>query len=280
MKLALPQYVVAYHRKNGAVKYYFRVPPHVRPKGWRGTYRLNDDIVEMFRQAENLNKRLKAERTTGAPLAAHTKGSIPWLLERYHQSKRYKDLATSTKDLFGYCAKEVLKWSKKSGHPHVKLIKRPIIVKFLEKFDETPSKKKNVATFLRCLLKFAYDIGELEANPALKMGIKNPEAQVHIWTDEEITTIIKKADEMGLTSVGTAVLLASEIGQRQGDVLDFQYGIDYQKDRFMFRQNKTKEFMSLPATLLIKSRLEGRSTGFIIPTKEGEIYSPQLPTTI
>jgi len=139
MKLDLPKYVCPRPRKNGTMRFYFRVPKHVRPEGWTPTLRLSDDIVEMFKQAETLNQRLKAERTTGEPLAPqiNRQGTIPWLLERYYQSTRYKNLAKSTKELYGFCAKDIYAWSKKAGHPHVKHITRPLIFRFLEQFVST-----------------------------------------------------------------------------------------------------------------------------------------------
>ena len=271
MTIKLPKYVCPRNNKHRSTRFYFKVPVDLRPNGWPPCIPLSNDIGEMFKQADILYERLKSERT-GAPITANTKGSIPWLLELYHQSKQYKDLAPSTKELYGYCAKNVLVWSKKSGHPHVRLIMRSNIIKFLEQFDKTPTKKKKIYVFLRLLLVFAYDHDEIENNPAMKIIVGEDETKVRIWKDEEIEAMIKVADSMGYKSVGTAILLGSETGQRQGDILDFQYDKDYQKDRFVFWQNKTDEFMSIRATQPVKDRLKGYSSGYIVPTKEGKRY--------
>lgn len=240
----------------------------MRPDTWPRTIRLNDEIGEMFRQAEDLNMRLKAEQG-GAPAAAHLKGSFPWLLQKYNQSPRYKDLSPRTKILYDWCAREVIQWSKEAGHPHIKNVTRPTVFNFLEEFNDKPTKKKKIYVFIRVLLGFACDIGEIETNPALSMRVKEAEVTVHIWTDAEIAAIVAKADELDYKSIGTAVLLAAETGQRQGDVLSLRYGQDYKDGRFMFRQSKTKEIMSFNATILLKSRLTDAEEGLIVPTKSG-----------
>lgn len=243
----------------------------MRPELWpEAPIRLNDDVGEMLRQAKDLNARLRAERG-GAPLAAHPKGSFPWLLEKYHHSPRYKDLSKNTQELYDYCAKEIIAWSKIASHPHVKNVSRPSLFGFLEKFNDKPTKKKKIYVFLRVLMGFAVDLGEIEANPALAMRVKEPVAQVHIWTDGEIVAAIKSADDLGMRNIGTAILVAADTGQRQGDVLSLQYGRDYLEGRFRFIQNKTKEIMSFNATELLKERLAG-AEGLIVPTKDGKRY--------
>lgn len=271
MPIKLPLYVSPRPRKDGTQRFYFQVPAHMRPEGWPAYVRLPDDIGQMFIEAERLYKRLKAE-SGGQPVDPHTKGSFPWLLQRYHQTAQYKNIAPSTKELWGYCAKEILKFSKDAGHPHVKDITRPVAFEFLELFDAMPSKKKNVYTFLKVLMGYAYDIGEIEMNPILKMNVKVPDPKVHIWTDGEIDTMIAAADKAGSESVGTAILMGADIGQRQADILKMEYERDYEAGRFLFSQNKTKEIVSFKATEKLEARLNKKSTGLLVPTKDGKKY--------
>ena len=269
--LALPKYVQSRRNKSGKHRYYFQVPDHMRPEGFPQTTRLNDDIGEMFRQASDLLVRLRSQRS-GVPQVVHARGSIPWLMRHYNHSQRYKDLAPKTKKLYDYCARYVEEWSRKAGHPHVRHLTRPLAFRFLEQFDDKPTKKKKVYVFLRVLLSYACDTGEIETNPALAMRVAEPVAQVHIWTEGEIDALVASADALGLHSVATGVLVAAETGQRQGDVLSLQYGRDYRNGRFLCRQSKTKEMVSFPATEKVKARLTGADVGLIVPTKSGGRY--------
>lgn len=268
--IKLPKYVSTRARKDGSFRFYFQVPEHMRPKSWpKEPIRLNDDVGEMFRQAGVLYQKMKGE---AAGLTMHVKGSLPWVIEKYHQSPAYKNTARSTKDLWEYSAKEVLDWSKDSGNPHVRHLTRPAIFLFLEQFDDKPAKKKNVHIFLRRLLAYACDIGEIEINPALRMKIKTPEAYVHIWTDAELNAIVAKADELGFQNVGNAVLIGYSIGQRQGDILSFQAGRDYIDGRFLFRQSKTGQIVSIKAVDALRSRLDGIKTGLLVRDRDGGPY--------
>src|ERR1700761_4683832 len=224
--IKLPKYVSSRPRKDGSSRFYFHVPEHMRPKTWpKSPIRLPDDIGEMFRQAGILYLKMKGESSGLTPL--HIQGSLPWLIEKYHQSPAYKNTAKSTKDLWLYSAKEIMEWSKDAGHPHVSNITRPAVFLFLEQFDNKPAKKKNVHIFLRRILAYACDIGEIDINPALRMKIKVPESKVHIWTEDELKKMVNKADELGLQNVGTAILIGYCTGQRQGDVLRLETPRDY-----------------------------------------------------
>jgi integrase len=249
----------------------------MKPKGWPTYARLSDDVGEMFRQAEGLLNRLQAERGTGLPAVVHAKGSIPSVLSGYHQSDRYKALASSTKGLYDYCANFLLEWSKAAGHPHMRYITRPIAFKFLDRFSSQPTKRKKIYVFMRVLFGYACDVGEIENNPVLAMRMKEPEAQVHIWTDHEIDTIVAKADSLDMSFVGTAVLLAAETGQRQGDVLRMKYGNDYKDGMFYFKQNKTRETVSFPATKKLRERIDAAAVPgqSIVKAKKGGRHERQ-----
>jgi integrase len=272
MKLKLPKYVQQRPRKNGPPAFAFRAPAHIRPENWNPYIPLSDDVGEMFRQAADLYARLRSERT-GRAVRGHIKGSFPWLLEKYQQSPRYKDLAPATKELYDYCAENILTWSKRGGHASVKPLTRPHVLKFLEQFDSMPTKKKKNYIFIRLLLSYACDLGIIEINPATNLRVKDPEVQVHIWTASEVDDMIAKADELGMRSIGTAVLLAVETAQRQGDVLTMKYGLHYKEGRFLFKQNKTKELMGFPATEKLKLRLASAEIGYIVPAAEGKKFA-------
>lgn len=271
MALDLPKYVTARKRKDKTQRFYFQVPEHMRPDNWPPYVRLADDIGEMFRQAEDLNKRLVAERN-GAPAGAYLKGSIPWLLAEYHKSPRYRNLAPSTQELYDWCAEFIREWSERAKHPHVKMLTRPTILKFLKQFDDKPTKKKKIAVFLGVMMAVAIDEGCLTHNPALRLNLSEPEPDVHIWTLAEVNAMVTQADALGMSRIGDAILINYEIGQRPADVLSMAAPLHYDAGFFLFRQRKTGEFLKIGASDRLQARLAGR-TGLLIATQQGNRYT-------
>lgn len=270
MPLDLPKYVVPRNNKKRAPRYYFQLPRHMRPENWPATIRLSDDVGEMFRQAAGLLQRMQAERRGETPVK-NNKGTFPWLLEQYHKTERYRSLSPNTQVLYDYCAKFISEWFAAAGNPHIKTMTRPLAFKFLDHYNSKPTKKKKIYVFLRVILGYAVDLGEIENNPALAMRVKEPEAHVYIWKEDEIDKIILTADRLGMSSVGTAILLGAETGQRQGDILRLRYGDHYKDGYFTFRQNKTKAMVSFPATEKLKHRLTGQE-GFLVKSKDDKPY--------
>lgn len=272
MPLSLPKYVVPRKNKNGSQRFYFQVPSHIRPEKWPATIRLADDVGEMFRQAEELFKRMQAERG-GEPIKKVQKGTFSWVLAEYHKSDRYRSLSPNTQYLYDYCAAFISEWFEAAGDPHIKNLTRPLAFKFLDRFNANPTKKKKIYVFLRVILGYAVDLGEIEINPALSMRVKEPEAIIHIWKEEEIDALISVADSLGFSGVGTAILLGAETGQRQGDILNLKYGDHYKGGKFLLRQNKTKAWVGFPATAKLKDRLGDQKSGFLVSASDGGKYS-------
>jgi integrase len=269
--IKLPPYVTT-RRKKGGVRYYFQVPKHTRPASWSSKpIRLSDTPIEMMKQAGELYDRLKAERG-GKPKLAYVEGSIPWLLQEYHKSPRYRNLAKTTQGLYDWCETFVMDWSKKAEHPHVKYLTRPALLKFLRQFDDTPTKKKKIATFVSVLLSEAIDRDIITINPAKDLNLKEPDSEVHIWTVEEVAKMVYKADEMGFREVATAILINYELGQRPTDIRHMQAPRDYSEGYFLFRQNKTGELLKIRASERLQARLAGRE-GLLVRTHSNTAYT-------
>lgn len=260
MKLNLPRYVIARERRN-KVSFYFSVPQRLRPQTWaQSLLRLPDDLQEMFKQADILNARLDAERA-GTSLAAFPAGSIPIIVRKYQSSPKFKLLAPNTQRNYVQSLEHVLDWSKRAGHPHIRKLTRPVILKFLEKFTDRPTLRKKIGGIIRLICAYAIDLGELEINSALSLRLSENRKAPYIFTDEDIKKLVSTAEAMGYTAVATAILVAFDIGQRKGDILKLKAGIHYQNGMFSFTQNKTGEIMRFPAPESLKEKLVYTSNG-------------------
>ncbi len=268
----LPPYMVRVQRKSG-VAFYFQVPARLRPKGWPGAQRLSDDLAAAIGQAQTLKERLDAERA--GMLRRPQEGSLPWLLGQYHLSEKYRCLAPKTQRGYDQCAQRLLAWSERNGNKHVNSITRPSVLKFLMKFDGTPAFRNAIAVFLRLLLRHALDIGLITTNPAEKLGLRRPKrlTPFHPFTDSEIDAFVAAADATGHPGIGDALLIATEIGQREGDVLKMRRGAEYRLGEFVFTQSKTGRELIIPATERLMARFAARpATLYLVADAEGQPY--------
>ncbi len=91
-------------------------------------------------------------------------------------------------------------------------------------------------------------------NPASKLGLDGVEPRVETWSPSEVAHFVRVADEMDLSSVADAVIIALHTGQRQSDVLLLQHAKS-NAGRAIFRQGKTNARVSVPFTPALDERL-------------------------
>lgn len=270
LEIALPPYVVP-KKRGGGVAFYFQVPKRLRPPGWAGAYRLpldankrtgKGDMAELtavVEDGEALYERLTGEKEGGPDLVRLN--TLPWLIQAFDNhlkhTPRARPVGKKTLRQYDYCARQVLEWSAAASHPHVKTLSRPGVIEFLSTMNDTPTKRKHVAGYLRNLLFFAMDKGVRTDNPCIRLKTETPKARVHIWSDSELTAMVATADALGLISVGTAMLIAHDEGPRPCDVLSFERFKDYTPFDGCFRywQQKTDEWVVSPAGKRVRGRL-------------------------
>jgi len=274
LSVELPAYVIR-KRRGSKIAFYFQVPKRLRPQGWAGAYRLPlasekrsgradaAELAAVTADGEMLYGRLQAERE-GKPETFRLY-TLPWLIQSFDQKMKKKGRAQRTFRQYDYAAKQVKAWSAESGHPHVRLITRPAVLQFLETMDETPTKRNHVASYLRTLMFHAMDKGMRDNNPCVKLGLEQPEAQIHIWTDDELELMLKAADELDLTNVGTAILIAFDEGPRPVDILKFQRFKHYlpREGALRYFQTKTQNsptrgWVTSPVSQRVRERLNAQ----------------------
>ncbi|MBK3732922.1 phage integrase family protein [Azospirillum brasilense] len=258
--LELPRFVIAKNR-GGTWAFYFQVPKRLQPEGWpSGALRLRDerggaitDPVAAVARGRELNAQL--DRARSQVSAGPVEGTLPWLIADYQKSDKYKKKAEATRYQYDLLAKQMIAWSKAKQHPQIKQMTTPAVLKFLSQYDDRPTLRARMAAFGSILWNFGRRRGAATDNVWTDLGLEKDAPEVHIWADVEIAAIVAKADEMSRSSIGTAVLLASETGQRQGDVLDMRRGREWDGATLRRVQNKTGAYVTVPATSLLRDRL-------------------------
>lgn len=270
LSVALPPYTVAKRRRDGAWAYYFQIPARLRPAGWAGAYRLPLDplkrtglgdaaeLATVTADGRTFYDRLLRERVALPDEARF--GTLPWLIQSYEQSDKFKKRADTTKRTYQYASRIVAAWSVEAGHPLVAKINQPAILTFLATMDDHPRKRNQVASYLRIILAHARAKGLRVDNPAQDLGLEAAARRkaVHIWTDAELHDRMAAAEALGRRSIATAMLVAHDQGFRPTDTLRLQKGRDYdaKTGRFKFRCQKTGEWAECDATSRVRARIE------------------------
>src|SRR5260221_405698 len=76
-----------------------------------------------------------------------------------------------------------------------------------------------------------------------------------MWEDHQVETLVTAAKVAGRPSIVLAALLASELGQREADMLKLTWE-RYKDGRFVFTQGKGDLEVSIPCTRLLRATLE------------------------
>ena len=165
----------------------------------------------------------------------------------YQQDARFTGLAASTQQDYGYHLATIEAWSERAGHPPITTIERKHVKAFARSMTATPGKAQQVIGVLRTLFAFAMDEGEVVINPATNMRLKSNPPRHEVWTDQQVTAFITTAAAMDRRSVGLAVGLAHNIGQREGDILRMAWS-QFDGSAIRLRQSKTGVLLDVPCT--------------------------------
>lgn len=262
--IELPPYTI-FRQRKGWRSYYFSVPKSKCPEGWIPVIKIgNDDtmgIDEIIKKAKDLKVQFDKIKTQNELQIERkpVKGTMPDIVNIYEDSKFFKKLRKNTQRDYKTYIREILAWSTRAGHPQISDLTTKGISLFLDRFEPTPEKQKQMKNVLSMLFKIAIREGYVIENLAVRVSLmaeKKRKREIVIWTDEDVTRFVSHADASGWGSVGTAVLIAYETGQRMGDVLSLQKPRDYNNGRFSFKQSKTGAMVSIRATQFLYPRLE------------------------
>jgi integrase len=241
------RYLVA-KRQKGHWRFYWQPNKALRVAGHlpRRLAERTNDIVDAIEEAEQLNRQLDAWRS-GVEKVAAPPGSLPWLIKMYRQDARFTDLARVTQQGYDGHLRTIEAWSERFGHPPAATLTRKDVKAFAKTMADKPVKAKYVIGVLKVLFAFAIDEGELTSNPATNMRMKANPPRHQVWTSEQIDAVIAKAVEIGRPSIGLAVALAHNLGQREGDILHMAWS-QFDGTKIRIKQRKTGTLLEVPCT--------------------------------
>lgn len=249
-------------KRAGYEDVYFTVHPKDRPEGWPPTIKLGrtDRIqpAQILKKAEETYAEYKSFIATNVLGIIANKGSFPDVIRRYKESQRWRNLAIGSQRNYEFFFKDIEDWSRRAGHPPIAKCSAKSIYAWLSKFETKPRQQKYAKSAMSILFRTAIKQGYITQNIVTDIQLERyaPDTSITLWTPEQIESLIDHADKSGWHSVGTAILIGYETGQRPNDILAMQKPRDYKDGQFIFTQKKTKKRVGLTATTRLRNRLD------------------------
>lgn len=277
-------YLTSRPRVNRAPLYYWQPSKTLRMQGF-AIKRLSDDPHQAVIEAEAETARVKAaiaarstssERSPSARAATTKRAiapdSVEAMVRAYKTGDDYRKLAAKTRREYDAGLEHLLTWAgdmpKRAVTPALakqwyQSLKTRITFDEAGKRVVTQRPAVAAATIRVARVVWYWDRGSDKTTRTADEAIRNPFAMlrldsrrqreldpdVDLWSPAAIDAFIRKADELGLHSVGTAILLNTWIGQRMGDVLAIGRNL-LDGDCLKIRQSKRGAVVQLPIAIV------------------------------
>lgn len=212
---------------------------------------LGKNIAEAIKRAEHWNREAdKTRKTLSEPDPNY--GTLSWVIPRYKKSSRFKKLRASTQKGYKVHLDIIEKFA---GDKHPRKLKAKLVERWYDKIRETtPSLANAVMRVLSILMEYAVLEELLDQNPVKKIRMVTVPPRQAVWNPEQLDSFLNMANKLSHPSMALAVRLAADTGQRQGDILSLIWK-QFDNGAFHFKQSKTGELVTVPATPELQSVL-------------------------
>lgn len=206
-----------------ATRFFWQPDARLRRAGWL-PQRLSDDPLTAQREAQERNETLRRWREEGqeavaAELTPKTSDkSLTALIARYRASRLYAKVSPYTKKK-QYDPALLLLEAWAGEDPVKELTPEDAEDLFDPLYQATPAKARSVASVLSIVLNYGQRLSWLDRNIAKGFASEYKAPKGVIWPRAAVTAFAAKADQLGMPSVGDAVLLNEWCGQRKSDLL-------------------------------------------------------------
>lgn len=291
----LGRYVVVRANKNGTDRVQFVVPDRLRPATWPMIIRLPELGVQtgslldaryrarVVADAARLNERLNIRRRQ-AEAQNSNKRDLPKLLEIHYARPSFQDLSKGRMHKNRKSGSLIFDWSAARGHPEVESLSEMDVDDFLSTFKHSNAKQVDLKSMWSSLFKTAIYAGWIKVSPLARGGWKRDDcARVRIWTQAEVDLYSAHAAGTDQAALGAMIRTLFIIGQRIGDMRTARWGHEYNGERFVIRQSKTKKLVNVPIPsqlrdLLLSIKVTGSPYVFTNPTTNTGFTAPEIST--
>lgn len=212
--------------------------------------RLSDDRTAAIVEAERLNAEADQarERAHAAPAPrrrargpAH--GSVSALVAAYRGSVYFRDLAASTQRGYDQALDRLEAWA--GPEPASRITPGMVQTFYRDLRTRTPAFAAAIVRVGRLLYAAGRRLDMVTSNPFERPALVGTDKSGKLWPREAIEAVVRAADAIGRHSIGTAVIVNSWAGQREGDVLRMPRTL-LDAQAVHLRQRKTGAAVRLP----------------------------------
>ena len=183
--------------------------------------RLSDDLAQAMSEARAINADLARWRDSATGAAGTV--TIADLIAAYRRSRFFLDKRAKTRKGYGQNLAVI---AAEFGALSPRAVTAGEVNRLYERLRaRTPAKANAVVTMLRILLDRSRVLyppsspGHVADNPAARLALVGRPPAGRIWPEAAIDSFVAAAEDLDLSSVGTAVMVNEWLGQRQGDFL-------------------------------------------------------------
>jgi integrase len=242
--------------KSGRVVYGFNPSATLRNKlGYK--WEAYDTPEQAKARAQQADDAFQEFKRTGALAQRTIINKVSDLVSIYKETGRWRKIASVDNSRRAY-EQSIASILDMIGSEPVPAITPLYAERFYTRLRSVMSDSKSNAVIKMCGLIWsnAHQLELVQTNPFGKLRLEAVPDRDVVWSDDDVMTFIRTADDNGLASIGTIALLALELCQRPSDVRQMTWA-NYQEGVFVFTQQKTGTQMNVPATPALESRLSG-----------------------
>lgn len=265
-------------RKNGTHRYFWQPSAALRAHGFK-LKRLSDDEATAITECKDETERVKnilEARAAGAEASAEMPApqkrssihpdSVEAMVRAFKKSDEYKLLSAKSLKEYETGIAALLSWA--GDQPKAAITRgmtkqwiKELSVKTVTRKDgktiiiKRPAGAKAIGRVARRIFYWGMDATGKDktpeqeaANPFARIGLSYKRANIKdpdqlLWSDDAIAAFVATADQHGMHSIGTAIMMDAWLGQRLGDVIAWPHDFD---EDLRYRQSKRGRNVILP----------------------------------
>lgn len=261
-------------RKDGSINYFIAVPAYVET-----ATRMKSQSFDTLKAASDYSSRVShlyqahklgnEGKTRGTRINYDT---VEGLIERYMASEDWRNLKDNSQRAYRLMFKTAIELHLPRaktlfGQMLSENVDRETVQRFIDAVRSRYSQHRVFHTIkcMRLVWAFAERAGYIDKNPWRNSRVRSVERRQKVWTVDDIEKVIATADELGLHSIGTMIMMCYQMCQRPGDIRQLTWE-QLHDDVFTFDQEKTGTKVSIPISPKLKARLHAYS-----PTRTGTV---------
>ena len=247
------KYLQERKRKNGTTAYLIQVPDYVKfdvPQYESRTFDTLQEARAYSLDIEAAFLRSKSKKKRQSPIIKG--GTVASLVRYYRGSEEFYNLSENSKKSYIIHIQRALDlvlpgYNMKFGDLEISRVNRDHVRDIINICRENVSQHRALHTIK--VLRVVWSVGvrgnKVLNNPFRDPKIKSIPPRTVLWTEEQINLFVQTADDMGLYSLGSLVLLCYQLCQRPGDIRQLKWD-NIKGNIASFTQEKTGTDVDVP----------------------------------